>query len=191
MSRRLALALPLLALGACASAPLPLTSTLPVAGAPASFVGAPAGVLAPAAVAPELDALQDELRELAGRSAAVPLRLARDDAGLRLSFGAGESFAPGGAELRPAALTAYARLARALAGRPGLVAHVRVLGEAAPEPEASLPARRAASLQSYLAANGVPGTRLRAQGAAGQAAVEVLVKPIVGGREAEAWVPPS
>lgn len=191
MLRRLWLGLPLLALGACASAPLPLTSSLPEAAAPVSFVGAPAGALAPAAVDPELDALQAQIKGLAGRGAPVPLALARESAGLKLSFGADESFTPGSAELRPAALSAYAGLARALATRPGVVAHVRVSGEASPEPETSLPARRAASLRSYLAARGVPGTRLRVHGAAGAGAVEVLIKPIIAGREAEAWVPPS
>lgn len=189
MLRRLWLGLPLLALGACATAPLPLSSSLPAAAGPVSFVGAPAGALAPEAVEPELDALQAQFKGLAGRG--VPLRLAREGTGLKLNFGADESFTPGSAELRPAALSAYAGLARALAARPGMVAHVRVLGDASPEPETSLPARRAASLESYLSARGVPGTRLRAHGAAGATAVEVLVKPIVAGREAEAWVPPS
>jgi outer membrane protein OmpA-like peptidoglycan-associated protein len=191
MPRRLALGWPLLALGACASAPVPLTSTLPAAAAPVSFVGAPAGALAPAAVGPELDALQAQLGDLAGWGAAVPLDLLREEAGLRLRFGVDESFTPGSAELRPSALSAYAGLARAVAARPGVVAHVRVLGELSPEPEVSLPARRAASLQSYLGAKGVPATRLRAHGAAGAGTVEVLVRPIVAGREAEAWVPPS
>jgi outer membrane protein OmpA-like peptidoglycan-associated protein len=176
-------------LGACSGGKL--TSTLPPPGAPASYVGASAGVLAPAAVEPELAALEKELGALAGRRAAVPLQLSREGAALRLSFGAQQSFAPGAAELEPAALSAYAGLARALAARPGTVAHIRVTGEAAPEPAIALPARRAASLQAYLAMRGVPGTRLRADGAEGAGTVEVVIKPVVAGSEAEAWVPPS
>jgi outer membrane protein OmpA-like peptidoglycan-associated protein len=154
-------------------------------------VGAQAGVLAAAAVGPELEALEDELDGLAGRRAPVPLRISRDGEVLKLGLGAADSFAPGSGELRAAALATYAGVARVLARRPGTVAHVRVLGEAASEPSAGLPARRAASLEAYLVAQGVPGARLRAQGAVGADAVEVLIKPIIAGREAEAWVPPS
>jgi len=178
-----------LALGACSAGKL--SSSLPAAAAPASYVGAQAGVLAAAAVDDELAALEDELDGLAGRRAPVPVRLSREGGALKLGLGAGESFAAGGAELRAAALATYAGLARALAARQGTVAHIRVLGEAAAEPSTSLAARRAASLEAYLAAHGVPGTRLRAHGAAGAEAIEILIKPIVAGREAEAWVPPS
>lgn len=191
MSRaRLVLGLLPLALGACSAGKL--TSSLPAAGLPPSYVGAKAGVLAPEAVEPALQALEEELDDLGGRRAPVPLRVAREPGMLRLSLGARESFASGDAELRPAALATYAGVARALA-RPGTVAHVRVMDEAAadPEPATGLAARRAASVQAYLAARGVPGTRLRAQGLEGASAVEVLIRPIVAGREAEAWVPPS
>jgi outer membrane protein OmpA-like peptidoglycan-associated protein len=189
--RRAALLALATGLGACSGGKL--TSTLPPPAAPASYVGASAGLLAPAAVEPELAALEKELGALAGRRVAVPLELSREGATLKLSFGAQESFAPGSAQLEPAALAAYAGLARALAARPGTVAHIRVTGDAgaASEPESALAARRATSLQAYLAMRGVPGTRLRANGAEGAGTVEVLIKPIVAGNEAEAWVPPS
>lgn len=188
MNRRILAALVPLALGACSGGKL--TSSLPSAAMPPSYVGVSAGTLAPEAVEPALKALQGQIDGLAGRGAPVPLRVQRDAGALKLTLGAAESFAAGDAELLPAALATYAGLARALA-QPGTVVHVRVLGEVTPEPAAGLAARRAASVQAYLAARGVPGTRLRAQGVEGAGAVELLVKPIVAGREAEAWVPPS
>jgi len=186
-ARRLAALLPL-ALAACA--PAKLNSTLPPDGLPASYVGAHAGGLAPEAVAPALAAFERTLAPLAKRGAAVPLSVEREGVALKLRFGVTESFDGNSAELQPAALAAYAGLAQALAS-PGTVAHIRVLGPADGEPATSLAARRAAAVQAYLAARGVPGTRLRAHGDAGDGAVEVLVKPIVAGRETEAWVPPS
>ena len=193
--RRLEAWLPALAALALAACGVPrLTSTLPGTAAPVSYVGAQAGVLAPDAVEPELKALEDALGDLGGWHAPVPLKLSREGESLKLRFGEAESFAAGSAELKPAALAAYAGLARVLAARGGTVAHIRVLGDVAPEPSIGLAARRAASVQAYLAARGVPGTRLRAEGresAPSGAAVEVLLKPIVAGREAEAWAPPA
>ncbi len=184
----------LLALGLAGCSAPRLTSTLPVASAPVSYVGAQAGVIASGAVEAELKALERALDDLGGWRAKVPLKVSRDGELLRLRLGEAESFAPGSAELKPAALKLYAGLARVLAERPGTVAHIRVHGDATPEPSIGLAARRAASVQAYLAARGVPGTRLRVEGresAPAAAAVEVLLKPIVAGREAEAWVPPA
>lgn len=178
-----------LAITGCASAPL--TSTLSAAGA-ASYSGAPVSAMPPAAAEPELDALRAQLGELGGWGSPVSVRIAREPGVVKLMLDAGESFGDGSAELQPAALQAYAGLASALAGRPGVVAHVLVRGELGPVPETSLPARRAASIQSYLESRGVPGTRVRAQGAAAaRPAVEVTFRPVIAGREAQAWVPPS
>jgi len=195
MSRWLGLAAGIvpLALGGCSAR---LTSSLPPPAAPASYVGAHAGVVGAAALEQELGQLEQALDALAGRRAAVPVERSRVGDTLLLRFGAAESFAGSGAQLQPAALAAYAELARILSSRPGTVAHIVVRGDAgvpSSEPALGLPARRAASLQAYLATRGVPGTRLRAEGRAdaGAEAIEVLLKPIVAGREAEAWVPPS
>jgi outer membrane protein OmpA-like peptidoglycan-associated protein len=195
MSRwlRLAVAVVPLALGACSAR---LTSSLVPPAAPASYVGARAGVIDAAALEQELQQLEQALDALTGRSAAVPAQLSRQGGALLLRFGATESFGGSGAQLRPAALAAYAELARILSGRPGTVAHIVVRGDAglpSSQPALGLPARRAASLQAYLATRGVPGTRLRAEGRADAEteAIEVLLKPIVAGREPEAWIPPS
>lgn len=195
MSRglRLVLGLAALALGGCSAK---LTSSLAPPAAPPSYVGAHAGVIDAGALAQELDRLEEALAALSGRGAPVPAQVSRQGGTLMLRFGAAESFGGTGAQLQPAALTAYAALARVLAARPGTVAHIVVRGDAGlPSSELALglPARRAASLQAYLATRGVPGTRLRAEGRtdAEAEAVEVLLKPIVAGREPEAWIPPS
>ena len=132
------------------------------------------------------------------------MQLSRAGNVLKLQLGAVESFGPGSAQLEPAALAFYAQLSDILRQRPGTVAHILVHGDVAASGERStdLTARRAISLQGYLASRGVPGTRLRAEGrgvaepltpdgAAASRRIELVLKPIVAGREAEAWAPPS
>jgi len=182
-----------LALGACSAR---LSSSLPPPAPPPSYVGAHAGVIDVAALEQELGMLEDALGALTARRSPVPVRLSRQGGALALSFGSAESFGGAGAQLDPGALAVYAELARILASRPGTVAHIVVRGDAAlPSSDAALglPARRAAALHGYLTTRGLPGTRVRAEGRADAdaEAIEVVVKPIVAGREAEAWVPPS
>jgi outer membrane protein OmpA-like peptidoglycan-associated protein len=181
-----------LALGGCSAK---LTSSLPPPAPPASYVGARAGTIPAAALEQQLQELQAALRPLAARRAPVPVEVSRDADGLTLRFGAAETFG-GTAQLEPAALAVYAELAAILGARPGTVAYIVVRGDPAlPSSDAAvgLPARRAASLQAYLAARGLPGTRLRAEGRADASAetVEVLIKPILAGREPDAWIPPT
>lgn len=175
-----------------------LSSSLP-AGAPApSYVGLTAGTLAAAALETDIEGLQQDLERIARRASAVPVQLSRDGLVLTLWLGADESFGVASAQLEPKALELYAELALVLGRRPGTVAHILVHGEVVSgEPSTELSARRAISLQAYLASRGVPGTRLRAEGrtTAGMPAdarrIEVLLKPIIAGRESEAWAPPT
>jgi len=179
-----------------------LSSSLPASAPVVSYVGAQAGVLAPAAVPVELEALQRDLEQIARDARTVPARLSRAGDVLTLRLGADESFGPASAQLDAAALEFYATLAEVLRRRPGTVGHILVHGDAASaDPTIGLTARRASSLLEYLVARGVPGTRLRAEGRgavgsapggpAGSQGVELVLKPIVAGREAEAWRPPS
>ena len=71
--------------------------------------------------------------------------------------------------------------------------HVLVAGGEGGATPTSLAARRAATLRAYLEQRGVPATRLRAEGRAAAADPRVLLvlKPVVAGREPEAWTPPS
>ena len=201
MRLRLLLTCAALGLGACGG----LTSTLPAAAPAASRVGAPAPAVTLAAVDSELARLQRELeRRVATREWGVPLQLSRGaEPYLRLRLGADESFDAGTAQLQVAALLLYAEVGAVLRSAPA-VTHVLVHGDA-PEADAAtgLTARRAASVQSYLLAQNIPGTLLRAEGrgarepATAEAEapavnrrVELIVKPIIAGREAEAWMPP-
>ena len=182
-----------LAQGACSAK---LSSSLPPPAPPTSYVGAQAGAIDAATLEQELGRLEEALGALTARRSPVPARLSRQGDALALSFGPAESFGVAGAQLDPRALAVYAELARILAARPGTVAHIVVRGDPAlPSSDLALglPARRAAALHSYLTTRGLPGTRLRAEGRADAdaEAIEVLVKPIVAGREAAAWVPPS
>jgi outer membrane protein OmpA-like peptidoglycan-associated protein len=190
-----------LGLGGCAAG---LESTL-VAAPAASVVGVATPAVALTGVDAELTRLQAELeRRVAGRDWGVPLQLSRSpEAHLRVRLGADESFDPGTAQLRITALALYAELAAALRGAP-VVTHVLVHGDVAgSEPATDLTARRAASVLNYLATQQLVPTRLRAEGrgasepatieanaGAVQRRVELVVKPIIAGHEAEAWLPP-
>lgn len=184
-----------------------LKSTLPAAAPAAAVVGVPTPAVAPANLDAELVRLQRELeRRLTGRDWGVPVQLSRG-AGpyVRVRLGADESFAGAGAQLEARALLLYAEIGEVLKAAPGVVTHVVVHGDAptSTEPWTDLTARRAASVRAYLAGRGVPETRLRAEGrAAGEPAtvesgagavnrrVELVLKPVVAGSEAEAWMPP-
>lgn len=199
--KRLGLAALALALGGCVT----LESTL-VAAPAASLVGVATPAVAPAGVEAELARLQGELeRRVARRDWGVPLQLSRSpEAQLRLRLGADESFDPGTAQLRAEALALYAEIGAVLRDARA-VTHVLVHGDvAAADPAADLTARRAASVLNYLATQQIPPTRLRAEGrgaaepataepgaAPAQRRVELVVKPIIAGHEAEAWLPPK
>lgn len=192
-------------LGACAT---PLTSTLVAPPPPGvAAVGAPLPVWPAAQAAAEYAAFGAEVsRRITREGLAVPVQLTQvGDGTLRARLGVEESFAPGSAQLLASALSTYAELAAAIVARPGVVTHVLVHGEASEvDPSADLTARRAASIVHYLATRGVAGARLRGEGRgtsepltlvaadrALNARVELVFKPVVAGREADAWVPPA
>ena len=190
-----------LALGGCTT----LESTL-VAAPAASLVGLATPAVALAGVDAELTRLQGELeRRVARRDWGVPLQLSRSpEAQLRLRLGADESFDPGTAQLRAEALALYAEIGAVLRAAPA-VTHVLVHGDAVPDdPATDLTARRAASVLNYFVTQDLLPTRLRAEGrgaaepatvepdaGAVQRRVELVVKPIIAGHEAEAWLPPK
>lgn len=191
-----------LALAGCATR---LPSTLPPPAPPPDYVSVSSAALAPAAVEPELQRVQAELsRRLGARDWGVPVQVGRlGEAMLRVRLGADESFEPGSAELMPQALLLYATIADVLAQSPACVVHVLAHADrdSGDEPAVDLTARRAASVRSYLSRRGVPATRLRAEGrgarepisedpGAADRRIEIVLRPIVAGREAEAWQPP-
>lgn len=191
-------------LAGCAPA---LTSTLATAPAP-SVVGVATPAVPLAGLDAELGRIQRELeRRLAGRDWGVPLQLTRGspEPWIRVRLGADATFEGDTAQLQASALSLYAELAAVLQAAPGTVAHVLVHGDAAEEdPGAGLTSRRAASVLSYLATREIAPTRLRAEGRADREPaslepeagavnrrVELVLKPVVAGREADAWLPPA
>lgn len=186
-------------LAACAGRP-PLSSSLDVTAPKApsrSVAGERAVALAPA----QADAVaRDVLSRLARRQSAgewaVAARLQRRaDGSVGVSLDAGQSFEPGSGQMRATALATYASIAAALQGDAGTVVHIVVAGVAPPavSPADALAARRAESLLEYFERRGFAATRLRAEGRAGAPAdaIELIVRPVVQGREADAWLAPA
>lgn len=116
------------------------------------------------------------------------------DGALRVRLDPDDFFESRSAQLRTAALTACAEAAAVLQSMEGSVVHVLAYGPAGEDPAATLAARRAASVMDYLARRGIVPTRLRAEGRAatdGAERLELVLKPVVQGREAQAWAPPT
>lgn len=202
MKLRLTLVGVAIGLGGCAS----LESTLPATATVVPVIGVPTAAVPFAGLDAELTRLQGELeRRVAGRDWGVPLQLTRGaEAYLRVRLGADESFDAGSGQLQPTVLQLYAEIAAILRTAPA-VTHVLVHGDRGDaEPAVDLTARRAASVLNYLATRSVPVSRLRAEGrgarepatiepdaGATNRRVELIVKPIVAGHEAAAWLPPA
>lgn len=185
-----------------------LTSTLGDASAPAEPFGEPTATLMPATGDSDWLALRAQLDGLvAANQTPVPAQLLPGiDGVLRLRAGSDESFEPGTAQLKPAALAFYAQVASVLRGYGPAVLHVVVHGDVATdeEPSLDLSARRAASLQNVLIGAGAPAARLRAEGRADREPatdganaaeanrrVDLVFRPVIAGREPEAWMPPA
>lgn len=194
-----------LALAGCSTTTL--TSTL-ATGPAASLVGVATPAVPLAGLDAELARVQRDLeKRLAGRDWGVPLQLTRGgtEPWIRVRLGADASFDGDTAQLQAAALMLYAEAAAVLQSAPGTVAHVLVHGDAVEDdPGAGLTSRRAASVLNYLASRGIAPTRLRAEGRANREPaslepdsgavnrrVELVLKPVVAGREADAWLPPA
>jgi outer membrane protein OmpA-like peptidoglycan-associated protein len=185
---------PILLLAACSAQPV-LTSTL-AASTPASYVGVAVPALADSAAVVTAGLQQAELeRRLQATDVQFQISRQPEDT-IRLRAAARDSFDSGSAQLKPAALSAYAELGEILKLYPSNVAHVLVSGAAAAsdsaDPALDLGARRGASILDYLARRGVPMTRLRAEVRGGPGAgewIEIVLRPVVQGREAQAWLP--
>lgn len=199
MRRRVAGAVAAALLAACAGRP-PLTSSLDAAAPKApsrSYVGEQAVALAATRAEPVAREVLARLEERQSADEwAVPARLQRrPDGSVAVRLDAGQSFEPGSGQLRASALGTYASIASALRDNASVVVHVLVV-EAAPPPAGpadALSARRADSLLEYFERRGLAATRLRAEGRSGMqhGAIELIVKPVVQGRESEAWLAPA
>ncbi len=120
-----------------------------------------------------------------------------DNERLRVKWRAGVLFDSASAELQPAALEGLSRLAKWVRADGAVV--VQIVGRLAGADADALGERRIAALSAFLANEGALPERLRAQlvDVSQRAAhtqggeFEVLIVPVVDGREAMAWVPPA
>lgn len=176
-------------------------------GAP--IVGAVVGAIAGGAVGNYMDKQQRELEaQLAEEAARNELQITRigGDA-LKIGIASDVSFDVNSASLRPGALNTYAKIANILQTYDKTVIHVvgHTDSTGSADYNQGLSDRRAASVSSYIAQNGVPGSRIREEGrglrepladngtAAGKARnrrVDIVLKPVVEGNEQAAWTPP-
>lgn len=201
MHRALGVAASLL-LGGCAGPTL--KSTLVAGPSAPDWVGAQAAVVSVSAAEQQATALQADLVQRLSSAAGVPVQVGRTpEAFVRVRLGADEAFEAGTAQLQPRALLVCAEIASALGAAPASVVHVLVhSADPEAEPATALTARRAASVQSYLLARGLPAARLRAEGRGGReplspdvadaanGRIELVIKPVLAGAEAQAWIPP-
>ena len=153
--------------------------------------GTATAVAPPAAVADAMDAEFKALRKaLSGPGVQAGSLAQRGDAAICLQFAASQSFDAGSAELRPSALETYARLAATARAARDTVVHVRVRSGDAAGLSQSLSDRRAAAVAAYLTEQGLDEGHLRDEGiaAAQPGIVQILIKPVIPGRESEAWM---
>lgn len=203
--KRLAACAAVLAQFALSSCATGVKSTLPATAAAPDYVGASPVVVSAESREADMARVQAALEALTQRDWGIPLQVGRTPEGLvRVRLGADESFEARTAQLQPAALLLYSEIAKVLQTAPESVTHVLVYGaDAAGNGATGLCARRAASVQSYLVTRNLPATRLRAEGrdarepvntevsSAANRRVELVIRPVVAGREAEAWMPPA
>ncbi|MGH8455541.1 MAG: OmpA family protein [Stenotrophobium sp.] len=215
MKRRAALLMVLLtlALAACANHPAQPSGTVAeseAANAPRDvYVGMGVSGIAADEVAPYMAELRAEMaQQLSPELKQQELSLAAlADGSLLLRVTGDVSFEPDSGQLQVSALDLYSRIAAVLRQYGHCVIHVVGHEDASvSEPAAqSLSERHAASLAAYLGRQGVSAARLRYEGrgarepvASNQTAegqrqnrgVDLVIKPVVTGREPQAWMPP-
>jgi outer membrane protein OmpA-like peptidoglycan-associated protein len=176
-------------------------------GAP--IVGAIVGAIAGGAVGNYMDKQRREVeQQMAPEIQRGDLSTTTlSDGSLKVAIASDVSFDLGSATLRPDAMDAYGRIAAILKTYDKTVIHV--VGHTDTSGSADfnqgLSERRAAAVGTFLASQGVPGTRLREEGRgerelivrtadnvkeARNRRVDIVIKPVVEGNEQSAWAPP-
>jgi outer membrane protein OmpA-like peptidoglycan-associated protein len=176
-------------------------------GAP--IVGAVVGAIAGGAVGNYMDKQRKEVEQQMApeiqRGELSTTTLA--DGSLKVAIASDVSFDLGSATLRPDAMDAYGRIAAILKSYDKTVIHVvgHTDTSGTAEFNQGLSERRAAAVGTFLASQGVPGTRLREEGRgerepivrtgdnvkeARNRRVDIVIKPVVEGNEQAAWTPP-
>lgn len=180
-----------------------------VGGTRGAIIGGAVGALGGGAVGNYMDRQRRELEEkLAAERARDELQITRlsGDA-LKIGIASDASFDVDSATLKSNAQATYARIAAVLKDYDRtvihIVGHTDATGSAAHNQ--SLSERRAAAVADYMTRAGVLPERVRQEGrglrepiAGNDTAadrtrnrrVDIVIKPVVEGREAEAWAPP-
>lgn len=176
-------------------------------GAP--IVGAVVGAIAGGAVGNYMDKQKAELeRQLAEEAARQELAITQlSDGSLKIGIASDVSFDVDSAQIKPDALSTYAKIANVLKTYDKTVIHVvgHTDSTGSDTYNQSLSERRSASVASYMGGQGLPGTRVRQEGrgereplASNSTAdgrrknrrVDIVIKPVVEGQEQQAWTPP-
>lgn len=176
-------------------------------GAP--IVGAVVGAIAGGAVGNYMDKQKAQLdRDLAGEAARNELQIIKlpGDA-LKIGIASDVSFDLDSAQIRPEAMNTYAKIASVLKTYDKTVIHIVGHTDASGTDahNQSLSERRASSVASYMASQGLPAGRVREEGRGERELlvrtgdgvkesrnrrVDIIIKPVIEGREQEAWTPP-
>jgi outer membrane protein OmpA-like peptidoglycan-associated protein len=180
-----------------------------VGGTRGAIIGGAVGAIGGGAVGNYMDKQARELEEkLAAERARDELQITRmSDNALKIGIASDVSFDVNSADLKPGAQATYARIAAVLKDYDQTVIHIvgHTDSTGTAEHNQRLSERRAASVASYMLNAGVLGERVRQEGrglrepiapndtAANRTRnrrVDIVIKPVVEGREAEAWNPP-
>ncbi len=195
--------------GAAVGALLGAVAGHQVDGNKGRYIGAVVGAIAGGAVGNYMDKQQAELeRELAAEAARNELNITRlaGDA-LKIGIASDVSFDVNKADVRPAALATYTKIAEVLKDYDKTVVHVvgHTDSTGSDAYNQGLSERRAESVRSVLASNGVIADRLlmegrgerepiadnsTPQGRTQNRRVDVIIKAIVEGNEGAAYTPP-
>jgi outer membrane protein OmpA-like peptidoglycan-associated protein len=174
-----------------------------------AIIGGAVGAIAGGAVGNYMDKQQRELeRELAAERAREELSIQRlSGNALKIGVASDVSFDIDSASLKPNARATFTRIAEVLADYDASIIHVvgHTDSTGAADYNQALSERRASSVVNHLIAQGVNPQRLRqegrgesepiasndtAEGRTRNRRVDVVIKPVVEGRENEAATPP-
>lgn len=172
-------------------------------------IGAAAGALTGAAVGHYMDNQRHEMeRQLAAEAARNELRITEMPGGfLRVGVAADASFDFNSAQIRPQAEATYSKIASVVKTYDKTVIHVvgNTDSVGSDSYNQQLSQRRASAVANLLMAQGVPSDRLREEGRGKREPiasndtdegrsrnrrVDIVIKPVVEGHEADAYTPP-